>query len=251
MIQNNFLEKLKRKIFNKKFLIGIGLLFLLFRFPIFLFFLLLILLIYFYIRFLKRKENELKKLCQDFYQGQEFVAIDLETTGLNSRKDEIIEIAAIKFNKKGERESFIRLIKPKNYVPFEIQEMTGVAISKLMEEGRNLEEIKEEFISFIKNLPILGWNLSFDLDFLKNNGIKLSNQTIDVMEIAYNFLPPAVYRKGRKRPIRRRFSLSSIARDFGIYIKETHRAGTDAFLVCKVFEKLMEQIKYKYFREET
>jgi DNA polymerase III alpha subunit (gram-positive type) len=129
-------------------------------------------------------------------------------------------------------------------VPFEIQEMTGIYISEVMEKGSSLSEIQEELVKFIGDLPILGWNLSFDLEFLKNNGIELPNPTIDVMKLAYDLLPHTVYKK--KRRIRRRFYLSSIARDFGVYVKKNHRAGADAYLVMKIFEKLMEQLKYKF-----
>ncbi|GEM_PF-2479124 len=243
-----------RKIIRKKIskniwliLIGTILLLIIINFPFLL--LILVLFLIFFFRRGKRKEDELKKICRDFYQGQKFVAIDLETTGLNPRKDEIIEIAAIKFDKNGKGDSFVKFIRPRGYVPFEIQEMLGIPISKIMEEGKPFREIQGEFISFVGNSPILGWNLSFDLDFLRNNGIELLNPTIDVMKLAQDLLPSEIYKKGRRRRVRRRFYLLSIARDLGIYIRDIQRAGSHAFLCGKIFEKLMEQLKYKYFRE--
>jgi DNA polymerase III epsilon subunit family exonuclease len=195
-------------------------------------------------RFLKREEEKLKYLCEDYYRGGTFIALDLETTGLNFQKDEIIEIGTIKFNKEGKIESFVKLIRPSQYVPFEIQEMTGLSISKIMEDGKEIEEIKENFINFLNNYPIVGWNLDFDLEFLNKRGIKISNPKIDLLEIAYNLLPKRK-RKGR-RYVRRRFYLTSIAKDFGIYTRTDHRAGSDAYLTMKVFEKIMEQLKYKF-----
>ena len=41
-----------------------------------------------------------------------FVAIDIETTGLDSRKDKIIEIAAVKFSYDGIIDTFSSLINP-------------------------------------------------------------------------------------------------------------------------------------------
>jgi len=57
----------------------------------------------------------------------EFVAIDIETTGLNSEWDEIIQIAAIRFKGDEVINQFVSLVKPKGKVPKFIEHLTHIS----------------------------------------------------------------------------------------------------------------------------
>ena len=55
-----------------------------------------------------------------------FVALDLETTGLNPERDAIIEIGAVRFRDGEPQERFHTLVDPGRPIPYEIQQLTGI-----------------------------------------------------------------------------------------------------------------------------
>lgn len=119
-----------------------------------------------------------KKVKKRYQNRELFVAIDLETTGLNPRKDEIIEVGALKFSNKGEEWEYSELIKPSKPIPFEVFEKTGIA-PEMVTQAPRFEEIKDKFIQFVNDCIILGWNLSFDLAFLRKKGVRFKNPTYE------------------------------------------------------------------------
>ncbi len=111
----------------------------------------------------------------------QFVALDLETTGLDPKTDAIIEIAAIKFSLvfDGEKitiqnpEERNMLINPWIPLPDEVTMITGIT-QKMLEWRVRWEEIREKVDEFIgKNSIILGHNVFFDVTMLETHGINL------------------------------------------------------------------------------
>ena len=97
-----------------------------------------------------------------------FVAIDLETTGLDPSKDKIIEISAVKFNNGEVVDSLTFLVNPAIKLKPKIIQITGINDSMLVSKP-SFDDIKDHFLMFIENLPIVGHNVMFDLNFLKKN----------------------------------------------------------------------------------
>ena len=95
-----------------------------------------------------------------------FVAIDLETTGLDPSKDKIIEISAVKFNNGEVVDSLTFLVNPEIKLKPKIIQITGINDSMLVSKP-SFDDIKDHFLMFIENLPIVGHNVMFDLNFLK------------------------------------------------------------------------------------
>ena len=104
----------------------------------------------------------------EFIGLSEFIAIDLETSGLNSNEDEIIEISAYKFSKGKPVESFTQLINPQIKLSNTVTQITGIT-DKILLNQPCFEDIRDDFIAFIENFPIVGHNIMFDLSFLENN----------------------------------------------------------------------------------
>jgi DNA polymerase III epsilon subunit family exonuclease len=174
----------------------------------------------------------LKKIKKYYKEGKDFVAVDLETTGINPKKDEIIEVGAYKFNIKGKKEKYRKLVNPKRRIPKEVTDLTGIT-QKMVANKPSFSEIKEKLITFIGDSIILGWNLSFDLAFLERKGIKLKNQAYDVLKISKIILPKK----------KRNFKLFKIAKELGIKVKKCHRALPDAKILKEVFLKIIKLIK--------
>ncbi len=96
---------------------------------------------------------------------QSYVMIDLETTGLDSNRDEILEIGALRIRNGQLENTYERIIKTK--VPEEICLLTGITQEEA-NEGITLKKALEELSEFINGDTVAGYNIRmFDLKFLK------------------------------------------------------------------------------------
>ena len=96
-----------------------------------------------------------------------FVALDLETTGLDFEKDEIIEVALVRFENGEPKENLDFLVKPYSAElrPF-IETLTGISKADL-EGASDFATIAGQICSFVGDLPIVAHNAVFDSKFLK------------------------------------------------------------------------------------
>lgn len=130
---------------------------------------------------------------------KDFVAVDLETTGLNPTKDQIISIGAVK-QLRGEISTFYSLVKlePQEKLPINISKLTGLKTKMLINYGSDLKDVLENFRTFIGKLPLVGFNFEFDEQFLRIATIKsqiaqIDNNFFDLLLIVKkvnNFLDP-------------------------------------------------------------
>lgn len=165
-----------------------------------------------------------------------YVVIDIETDGLDEKKNTIIEIGAVKFN--GQQvEEFNALIKYEEKLP--------TAISKLLldQGGRDLKEVLSEFLSFIGDLTLVGYNIHFDIQFINNKLNKfglpiLKNKTHDIMKLVKDdklFLD--------------NYQLQTALKAYGIEDLVPHRALKDARLIYQLstkVNKFLARMKVKY-----
>lgn len=157
-----------------------------------------------------------------------YVIVDLETTGLRPNRDEIIEISAIRITDgKPEKKAFDKFVKPKaGYVPPEIETLTGIKTS-MVENANSIDVVMEDFLEFIKDDAIIGWNINFDIGFIENNTNEpLTNKIHDMI--------PDI--KGRI-PDLPNYKLTTVAKHMGIDTSNAHRAIADCVLVYKVMQK--------------
>lgn len=120
----------------------------------------------------------------DYSLPSEYCVIDLETTGLSQNKNDIIEIAAIKIKNGNEIEYFDQLVKPQQEVSLKTSYLTGITNDDL-ESARNVDEVINEFSTFVGTTSIVGHNVGFDARFLEKNGLDLTTQiTVDTLEYA-------------------------------------------------------------------
>ena len=96
------------------------------------------------------------------------VAIDLETTGLDSERDAIIEIGAVRFSGKRVEDEFSSLINPNRHIPEFITGLTGID-DAMVRQAPRLQEMLPELEAFVGNPPVLGHHNLFDLSFLLCN----------------------------------------------------------------------------------
>lgn len=114
------------------------------------------------------------------------VALDLETTGLDLVKDDIISIGAVKRVPGQPEDFFDSLIKAERAIPENITALTGLTAEMLATQGISLSAGLQELREFVGSLPIVGYNLRFDEMFLTSgfrtiNQPELTNRMIDLL----------------------------------------------------------------------
>lgn len=160
-----------------------------------------------------------------------FAVIDVETTGIDDKKDKIIEIAAVK-TQKGEMIAFKSLIKIQRQLPRSISELTRITNDMLESDGRDISVVLDEFISFIKDLTLIGYNVKFDIGFINaelknNNKERLSNKAICLLE-----------QVKRKNKFLRDYRLSTVLKEYGLCTEGLHRAYIDVMAEYELAMKL-------------
>jgi DNA polymerase-3 subunit epsilon/ATP-dependent DNA helicase DinG len=160
-----------------------------------------------------------------------FVAIDVETTGLQAGVDEIIEVAAVKFRGTGEiLERYSTLVQPRQSLPLKITRLTGITPDDVAGAPR-FNAIGADFARFIKTYPIVGHSVGFDLGMLRAQGMNFAQPVYDTFDLATLLLPQA--------PI---YKLSALADGLGIPHPADHRALNDAEVSAQVFVHMLKRI---------
>lgn len=157
-----------------------------------------------------------------------YVALDLETTGLSSDRDAIIEVGAVKYRDGEPVETFDTLVNPGRPLPYEITLLTGIRNEDVIGKPK-FDQVGPALQRFVGSAPVVGHNVAFDLGFLRYRGLFLDNPGLDTWELASVLIP------GRPS-----YSLSSLAAHFGIPSPDQHRALNDAEVTGKLFEILCE-----------
>lgn len=162
----------------------------------------------------------------------EFVAIDVETTGLRPSAHRIIEIGLVRFSEGKPGERLAVLLDPQRRLPAYISKLTGIRDADL--RGRDRFEMHAESIEgFIGDAVLVGHNVSFDIGFvdaeLRRAGrAPLINDRLDTMALALRYLPDL-----------RRASLDKVASALGLPPRTIHRAESDAELAGRAAVELI------------
>ena len=173
-------------------------------------------------------------------ENNTYVSFDLETTGLSSRADEIIEIGAVKHKNGMIIDRFQTFINPHKKLSEFTTNLTSIT-NEMVESGLELDVAIPKFIEFCKDSILVAHNAVFDYSFIKNAVSKLglepiTNPIIDTLPISRH-----MYSEYRSH------TLGSIARRYNIDYDEevAHRADYDAQVLSEVFEVMLNDIVNK------
>ena len=178
---------------------------------------------------LKKNARRVEKADNDF------VIIDIETTGLSVENDEILEIGAIRIVNGKTVEEYERLIAVKTEIAQNISELTGITQEQVKENGKPINEVLPSFMDFVKGSEVAGYNVNFDHDFLL---AECSRQGIDITKIKFTDVMTIVKSKLKGM---RSYNLEPVAKRLGITTKQQHRALSDCYLLYQVYCKLNEK----------
>jgi len=178
----------------------------------------------------------------------EFIAIDLETTGLNCFTDEIIEISALKFKNGIIDKKFDSLIKPQKPISNYISSINGIT-NEMVKYAPNIEKVMNDFYCFIinevnMNIPLVAHNADFDAKFLiyylQKYGFSIDLEFCDTLHLSRKLHPEFENHK-----------LATVISNYNITNDNAHRATFDAEACGKVFISQMNEIKSKYSSQIT
>ncbi|MBQ8522467.1 MAG: hypothetical protein IJ458_02245 [Clostridia bacterium] len=162
---------------------------------------------------------------------QDYVVFDFETTGLESAKDEIIEIGAVKISKGKIVSTFSTFVKPSVPIPAEITELTHIT-EDMVADAPAINYVLPDFYKYCYGCALVAQNIAFDYGFLSAIGKKMlynfDNPQYDTMIMARNKL------RGLKN-----YKLGTICDYLGVSLVGAHRAVNDCLATAKVFLKLV------------
>lgn len=173
-------------------------------------------------------------------RGVSFAALDLETTGLTPSTNQIISIGAVKIEN-GQLASFYRLIKmePGRAIPPDIARVTKLNNRLLNTKGVEVKEAIIDLKHFVKNIPIIGYNLLFDERFLqaaiiRYNMVQFNNKMVDIL--------PYIKQVDKFCD---NYHLGTILAKYGIENEQPHNALSDAKATIQLAEKLTKKYDFK------
>lgn len=160
-----------------------------------------------------------------------YVVLDIETDGLDYKKNNIIEIGAYK--KEGsEEKTYQALIKTGQKIPEQIKTLTKIDDKILNREGQKIDQALKKFLDFIGDKPLVGYNLDFDIKFI-NKALKtmgkepLTNKKYDLLK----------YIKKENKYLNS-YKLENVLQEYQINKKVPHRALEDAKVTYELSEKV-------------
>ncbi|MGI6710040.1 MAG: PolC-type DNA polymerase III [Bacilli bacterium] len=165
-----------------------------------------------------------------------YVVYDIETTGLSSNYDEIIEIGAIKLQNGVEIDRFSEYIKPNKKINKKIEELTNIS-NDTVRNAERMEVIVPKFKKFCEGAILVAHNASFDNSFiyaaLKTLGLYDGEfPTIDTLELT----------KARYSDKLKTFGLERVAKFFDYALEKHHRAIFDAEATAHIFRRILNDL---------
>ena len=111
------------------------------------------------------------------------VALDLETTGLYTSRDTIIEIGAVRFQGYCVLDRFVTLVNPQRSIPLRITQITGIRNADVA-GAPVLAAVLPELLAFVASdvAAIVAHNAGFDLGFLRAAGVQFHRPVYDTFE---------------------------------------------------------------------
>lgn len=165
---------------------------------------------------------------------QDYVAVDLEMTGINQKRDQILEIGAVKVLGGETIAEFQRLVAVTVPIPPAVTQLTGIT-DEMAARGEEIDVVMKAFLEFAGELPLVGHQLMCDYGFLKqwavDHRVSFERCGVDTLKLARKFLP-----KDQKK------SLPELCSVYGICGK-SHRALFDAKAANEVLRKLAEEFE--------
>ena len=169
----------------------------------------------------------------------DYIIVDIETTGFSSRYDEIIEMCADRFVNGQRSDRFLSLVKPADPIPAFIQQLTGIT-DDMVAGADPIERVLPAFLAFVGDLPVVGHNVNFDVNFIFDRTVEklgrpFTNDFADTLRLARRLIPGLPD-----------YQLSTLAGSLALDKSSMHRAGVDCEVTDAVYKRCREAAIEQY-----
>ncbi len=165
----------------------------------------------------------------------EFVAFDIETTGLNAQDERMTEIGAVIFSGGEIKSTFNTFVNPEKHIPADITKLTGIKDSDVQDAPKEKEAL-EMFMAYAGDRPLVAHNAHFDVGFMTatalRNGLRFSPVFLDSLALSQALLPDL-----------KRFKLDTVSNYLGLPQFNHHRASDDAMVVARMMDKFLPMLR--------
>ena len=165
----------------------------------------------------------------------EFVAFDLETTGLSARNDRIIEIGAVIMRDGREVDRFQTFVDPQRKLEKKIVDLTGIT-DEMLRGAPRIEEVLPKFLEFAGDRILVAHNADFDTAFIRaacdRLGLAYPFTSADTLVLAQNMLPQLNKHK-----------LDVVADALSLPEFNHHRAADDAVICGMIMTRLLHKLE--------
>ncbi len=171
------------------------------------------------------------QVCNDY------VMFDIETTGLSSDTDAIIELSALKVINHEVVDEFSTLINPGIHIPYYASSINGIT-DDMVKDSPSVKNALKDFELFIGNSVLAGHNIKrFDLKFVQRDAVRhlgkpFLNDFLDTLIVARRYLPDLDSH-----------SLEALADYYDISYEGAHRALADCHINKKVYDFLIKEME--------
>ena len=174
----------------------------------------------------------------DMRFDEEYVAFDLETTGLSSKTDQIIEIGAVRMKNGVETARFQTFVDPGRKLDKKIVELTGISDEMLI-GAPSVEEVLPKFVEFVGDRVLVAHNSDFDTGFIRaaceKQGIAYHFTAADTLILSQNLMPHLG-----------KFKLDVVANALSLPEFHHHRAADDAVTCGMIFDRLVKLLEEEH-----
>ncbi len=185
--------------------------------------------------YLVNDEVNIAYKCEGANLDSEYVVFDIETTGLNPKFDDIIEIGAVKIAKRQVIDSFSSFVSVKRKLPNKIIELTSIT-DDMLQGQPDIENILPEFIKFAGDAVLVAHNASFDTSFIKEKATahlkeNYNPSVLDTLELSRALMKDVKNHK-----------LNTLTKKLGIKLENHHRAVDDANATGQMFISFLNML---------
>ena len=172
---------------------------------------------------------------QDMPLNTEFVAFDLETTGLSSKNDRIIEIGAVLMKDGQQIDRFQTFVDPEMSLERKTTELTGIT-ETMLKGAPKIQEALSKFLAFVGDRVLVAHNADFDTGFIRaacnRQGLVYSHTSADTLILAQNLMPQLGKHK-----------LDVVANALNLPEFNHHRAADDAAICGLIMSRFISMLE--------
>lgn len=172
-----------------------------------------------------------------------YVVFDIETTGLSSTRDKIIEIAAVKIESGAIIERYQTFINPGESLSHFTTELTDIT-DEMLAPAPFIEEELPNFLAFSKGSVLVAHNALFDIGHIKENASRLNLSFDDSLIIDTLNLARYFYNQDLKR-----YNLKALAKFFKVKQEQHHRAEDDAYVTAQIWLLMLTDLLAKGIKQ--